>query len=149
MNRELTFLDILLCTGFSNEPPRQYRRFRRGYHPANNIAAEDVHDHIQVDVIRGLHPDVSEFLSKNKACGEDQQKTAYQIFKLLKQFSKGMIVSIVSECLLRKSPRLKTLLSYLHIQQTEEDDAVCPQNPDLLNITYKARALEEYEDEDR
>ncbi len=100
------------------------------------------------DVIRGLHPDVSEFLLKNQACGEDPQKTAYQIFKLLKQFSKGMIVSIASECLRRKSPRLKTLLSYLHIQQTEEDDAVCPQNPDLLNITYKARALEEYEDDE-
>ena len=34
-----------------------------------------------------------------------------------------------------------------HLQLTEEDDAVCPQNHDLLNITYKARALEEYEDE--
>ena len=54
---------------------------------------------------------------------------------------------MVSECLGRKSPRLKTLLSYLHLQPAEEDEAVCPQNPDLLNITYKARALEEYEDE--
>jgi len=98
-------------------------------------------------VIAGLHPDVAEFLSKNQACGEDPMRTAYQIFKLLKQFSRGMILSMVSECLGRKSPRLKTLLSYLHLQPAEEDEAVCPQNPDLLNITYKARALEEYEDE--
>src|SRR3989337_3540663 len=50
MNRELTFLDVRLCAGFLDEPLRQYRRFRRGDHPANHIAAEDVHDHIQVKV---------------------------------------------------------------------------------------------------
>src|SRR5208283_1545490 len=50
MNRELSSPDILLCTGFSNEPLSQDRRFSRGYHPAHNIAAEDVHDHIQVKV---------------------------------------------------------------------------------------------------
>src|SRR5208337_472048 len=50
MNRELISPDILLCTGFANEPFSQYRRFRRGYHPADNIAAEDIHDHIQVKV---------------------------------------------------------------------------------------------------
>src|ERR1039457_3076906 len=50
MNRELTSPDILLCTAFSNEPLSQYCRFRLGYHPANYISAEDVHDHIQVKV---------------------------------------------------------------------------------------------------
>src|SRR5208283_1892174 len=50
MNRELISPDILLCTGFANKSLSQYRRFRRGYHPADNIAAEDIHDHIQVKV---------------------------------------------------------------------------------------------------
>jgi transposase len=99
------------------------------------------------EVISGLHPAVEEFLSKNQTCGEDPQKTAYQIFKLLKQHSRGMIISVISECIKRRSPRVKTLLSYLQIQPAEEKETVCPQNPDLLNITYKARALEEYEDE--
>src|SRR5208283_4026162 len=50
MNRELISHDVLLCTGFANEPFSQYRRFCRGYHPTDNIAAEDIHDHIQVKV---------------------------------------------------------------------------------------------------
>lgn len=132
--------------------PRCFERYKQIINPLHRsyskLSAKAKMHRIH-DVIRGLHPDVSEFLSKNQACGEDPQKTAYQIFKLLKQFSRGMLLSIVSECLMRKSPRLKTLLSYLHIQQAEDNHAVCPQNPDLLNITYKARALEEYEDEPR
>lgn len=130
--------------------PRSFERYKQIINPLHRSYSKlsaKAKMHRIYDVIRGLHPDVSEFLSKNQACGEDPKNTAYQIFKLLKQFSRGMILSIVSECLLRKSPRLKTFLSYLHIQQTEENDSVCPKNPDLLNITYKARALEEYEDE--
>lgn len=130
--------------------PRCFERYKQIINPLHRsyskLSAKAKMQRIY-DVIRGLHPDVSEFLSKNQACGEDPQKTAYQIFKLLKQFSRGMLLSIVSECLMRKSPRLKTLLSYLHMHEAEDNNAVCPQNPDLLNITYKARALEEYEDE--
>jgi transposase len=38
-------------------------------------------------VIRALHPAISDLLAKNQACGEDPQKTAYQIFKLMKSHS--------------------------------------------------------------
>ncbi len=130
--------------------PRSFERYKQIINPLHRTYSRlstKAKMHRIYDVIRGLHPDVAEFLLKNQACGEDPQRTAYQIFKLLKQFSRGMILSIVSECLGRKSPRLKTLLSHLHLQPAEKNEAVCPQNPDLLNITYKARALEEYEDE--
>jgi transposase len=96
-------------------------------------------------VIKVLHPALSDFLDKNQACGEDPQKTAYEIFKLMKSHSRGMLISLASECLNKKSPRLRTFLSYLH-REPIEAEPVRPQKGELLNISYKHRGLEEYDD---
>ncbi len=101
------------------------------------------------EVIGNLHPAINDFLLKNQTCGEDPYKTAHEIFKLLKKHSRGIIISIASECIKRKSPRLKTLLSYLNAGTSETIDTVCPQNEGLLNITYNPRGLEEYDEETR
>jgi len=98
------------------------------------------------EVIKNLHTEMSDFLLRNQTCGEDPYKTAYVIFKLIRSHSRGMLISIASECLKRRSPRLKTLLSYLH-KEPMEHETVQPQNEELLNITYKPRGLEEYDDE--
>jgi Mu transposase, C-terminal domain/Integrase core domain len=97
------------------------------------------------EAIKNLHPAISDFLVKNQACGEDPRKTAYEIFRLLKSHSRGMLISVASECLKKKSPRLRTLLSYLHIEPAEAE-TVQPQNGELLNIAYKPRGLEEYDE---
>jgi transposase len=96
-------------------------------------------------VIKDLHPALSDFLDKNQACGEDPQKTAYEIFKLMKSHSRGMLISVASECLNKKSPRLRTFLSYLHMEFTEAE-TVQPQKGELLNISYRPRGLEEYDE---
>jgi hypothetical protein len=95
--------------------------------------------------IKALYPVLSDFLDKNQACGEDPQKTAYEIFKLMKDHSRGMLTSVASECLMRKSPRLRTFLSYLHRQPTESEP-VQPQKSELLSISYQPRGLEAYDD---
>jgi transposase len=97
------------------------------------------------EAIKNLHPAMSEFLLKNQACGEDPQKTAYEIFKLMKHHSRGMLHSIASECLQKKSPRLRTFLSHLHLELTEAE-TVHPQKTELLNISYQPRGLEEYDE---
>ena len=97
------------------------------------------------EAIKNLHPAMSEFLLKNQACGEDPQKTAYEIFKLMKHHSRGMLHSIASECLRKKSPRLRTFLSHLHLELTEAE-TVHPQKTELLNISYQPRGLEEYDE---
>jgi transposase len=97
------------------------------------------------EAIKNLHPTISDFLVKNEACGEDPQKTAYEIFKLLKSHSRGMLISVASECLQKKSPRLRTFLSYLHMEFTEAE-TVQPQKGELLNISYQPRGLEEYDE---
>ena len=96
--------------------------------------------------IKALHPALSDFLNKNQACGEDPQKTAYEIFRLMKSHSRGMLISVASECLTKKSPRLRTFLSYLHMEFTETE-TVHPQRGELLNISYQPRGLEEYDEQ--
>jgi transposase len=95
--------------------------------------------------IQALHPALSDFLNKNQACGEDPQKTAYEIFKLMKSHSRGMLTSVASECLMKKSPRLRTFLSYLH-REPLEAEPVHPQKGELLRISYQPRGLEAYDD---
>lgn len=90
---------------------------------------------------------MQDFLLKNQTCGEDPYKTAHELFRLMKKQSRGLLISIASECLKRKSPRLKTFLSYLEASPSETIEAVSPQNGGLLNITYKPRGLEVYDDE--
>jgi len=96
-------------------------------------------------VITDLNPAISDFLVKNQACGEEPQKTAYEIFKLMNTHSRGMLISVASECIKKKSPRLRTFMSYLRMEPIEAE-TVLPQNGALLNISYKPRGLEEYDD---
>jgi transposase len=95
--------------------------------------------------VKDLHPAISDFLAKNQVFGEDPQKTSYEIFRLMKTHSRGMLISVASECLKKKSPRLRTFLSYLRMEDVEAE-TVTPQNGELLNISYKPRGLEEYDE---
>ncbi len=131
--------------------PRSFERSKQFLNPLHRsylkISPKAKRQRIH-EVIKSLHPAISDFLLKNQTCGEDPYKTAHEIFKLLKNHSRGMIISIASECLKRKSPRLKTLLSYLNAGSSEAIDAVRPHNEGLLNITYKPRGLEAYDEDD-
>src|SRR3982750_3747199 len=50
MNRQLSRLDFLFATRIRNEPFGQFRTFTVGNHPAHHIAAEDVEDHVEIEV---------------------------------------------------------------------------------------------------
>jgi transposase len=97
------------------------------------------------EAIKNLHPAMADFLNKNEICGEDPQKTTYEIFKLLKSHSRAMLISVASECLHQKSPRLRTFLSYLH-REFIEAETVQPQKGELLQISYQPRGLEAYDE---
>ncbi len=128
--------------------PRSFERHRQILNPLHRSYAKlSVKAKIDrvYDVIKNLHPAMSEFLVKNEACGEDPRKTAYEIFKLMKSHSRGMLLSVASECLNKRSPRLRTFLSYLHMEFTEAE-TVRPQKAELLNISYQPRGLEAYDE---
>lgn len=98
------------------------------------------------NVIKNMNSDIADFLSKNETVGEDPKKSAYQIFKLLKTQTRSVIIGICKESLDRKSPRIKTLLSYLHLDQNNNNETVQPLNTGLLTIEYNKRSLEDYND---
>jgi hypothetical protein len=98
------------------------------------------------EAVKNLDPVMANFLLKNQGLGEDPQKTAYEIFILLKKHSRGMLISIAQECIRKKSPRLRTFLSYLTPESKETAERVLPQHPELLTITYTPRPLEVYDE---
>jgi transposase len=128
--------------------PRSFQRHTQIINPLHrsygNLSVKAKIDRIY-DVIKALHPVLSDFLDKNQVCGEDPRKSAYEIFNLMKSHSRGMLISVASECLQKKSPRLRTFLSYLHMEFTEAE-TVQPQKGELLNISYQPRGLEEYDE---
>jgi transposase len=129
--------------------PRSFDRHRQIINPLHRNYAQlsgKAKMHRIHEVIKNLHPSLVDFLDKNQTCGEDPQKTAYEIFKLMKNHSRAMLLSVASECLRKKSPRLRTFLSYLHLE-IRETEPVQPQNGALLNISYQPRGLEEYDAE--
>lgn len=130
--------------------PRIYEKHKKIINPLHRTysrMSQSAKSQRIYEVIKNLDPEVTRFLIQNQSCGEDPQKTAYEIFKLLKSNSRIMLIGIVSECLKRKSARLKTLLSYLHMESGETIDKVQPKNPELLNIDYNKRSLEEYNEQ--
>ncbi len=129
--------------------PRHFQRYAQIINPLhrsfNRLSLQAKTDRIY-NVIKEIHPTIEEFFIKNHSCDEDPRKTAYEIFKLLKCYNRGTIISAARESIRIKSPRLKTLLSYFHVQSPDNAETVQPKNPEILNITYKPRALEEYDD---
>jgi transposase len=142
--------DTVMIYDGANRVASHPRSFERGRHFINplhrsygKLSGKAKMERIHA-AIKALHPALSDFLEKNQACGEDPQKTAYEIFKLMKSHSRGMLISITSECFTKKSPRLRTFLSYLH-REPIEAEPVQPQKGELLNISYQPRGLEEYD----
>jgi transposase len=141
---------IKICDGDKQiaSHPRSFQRHAQIINPLHRsygklsvkAKIERIHE-----VIRALHPVISDFLDKNHVCGENPQKTAYEIFKLMKSHSRGMLISVASECLSKKSPRLRTFLSYLQ-REFSEAESVHPQKGELLNISYQPRGLEVYDE---
>ncbi|MFH1128137.1 MAG: IS21 family transposase [Candidatus Omnitrophota bacterium] len=128
--------------------PRSFDRYKQIVNPIHRsyqkLSTEAKKERIY-QVINNMHPEMARFLKVNQTLGEDHYKTAYHIFKLLKDHSVAIIISALTESLNRKSPRLKTFLSYLNLAPKETPETVHPNNPDILNITYNPRDLDYYE----
>lgn len=96
-------------------------------------------------LIVGMDPIAKTFLEANERAGEDPYQTAYVLFKLLRDFSRGMILSLVREAIAVKSCRVKFLVSRLQAPEAEAQ-RVSPQNSFLLALDYQRRPLEDYDD---
>lgn len=94
-------------------------------------------------VIQNMDPLLKTFLEHNQDEGEDPYQTAYVIFKLLREHSRGMILSLFREAIKNKKTKLNFVMSKLH--REEVGDLVSPQNAALLTLDYQRRPLEDYD----
>lgn len=94
-------------------------------------------------VIKNMDPVVASFLEQNAQAGEDPYQSAYVFFKLLREQSRGLLLSLVREALQKKCCRMKWVLSRLTLSESTTDP-VSPQNASLLALDYQPRPLEDY-----
>jgi transposase len=96
-------------------------------------------------LIESMEPVFYKFL---RAQGEDDSarlECAYQIFKLLKNHNRAVLISAVGELLSMGTYKIKALLSLLNLPVQKNVDQVFPNDQKLLDIRYEERSLEEYD----
>lgn len=76
---------------------------------------------------------------------EERMEAAYQLFRLLKTHSRGMLVSAIRELNSLSCFKIKALLSRLRLPEPEEPKALWPKNQQILNLTYEERSLDDYD----
>lgn len=97
-----------------------------------------------MDLICGMH-DVLNIFIKSQDDEDGQKEAAYQIFILLKTYSKVMVISAVRELNALRCFKVKSLLSLLKVPVAQEGQPLWPQQKDLLNLTYTERKLNDYD----
>lgn len=98
-------------------------------------------------VMKKLDPALESFLIQNQEAGADPFQTAYSLFKLLQVHARATLFSALREALTRKRPHLRFVMSLLGVPQDLYKESVHPQNPQILDIDYQPRALEDYQND--
>ncbi len=74
-----------------------------------------------------------------------RMEAAYELFQLLKTHSRAMLISAVKELNTIPCFKIKALRSLLHLPQSKDGQPLWPQNPQLLNLNYQERSLNDYD----
>jgi hypothetical protein len=97
-----------------------------------------------LQLIQGMDPAFREFLSvQEDETGKIQ--AAYELFKLLKVYSRTILTSAVRELQGMGALKITALLSLLNLPAPKEGGPVWPADSKLLNLTYEPRRLEDYD----
>ena len=97
------------------------------------------------ELMRDMDLCVRQFLAAAEQDGQEPVAVAYDLFKLIKQVSKGMLLSALREANQGGMCRIKHLIHLLNLPHKTQDNPVYPQNQRLLDITYEGRDLSEYD----
>lgn len=97
-----------------------------------------------LQLIRQMDPAFEDFLSGHENESERMQ-AAYEIFRLLKIYSRTILASAVRELVGIGSFKIKALLSLLNLPHPKQEAVVWPVNPKLLNLSYTPRSLDDYD----
>jgi len=93
-----------------------------------------------------MDPALHHFLQEGQQEGQDTMAMAYDLFKLLKQVSKAMLLSAVREANRMKIFKARYVQSLLHVAQPQPPTPLYPQEPRLLEIEYERRSLKDYDE---
>jgi transposase len=128
--------------------PRLFERKKESFNPlhrtGSRLSEKAKRERIHA-VICNMDPVIETFLEQNRRAGEDPYQSAYTFFRLLKDHSRGLLLSLVREALTGKICKMKFILSHLGVPP-ENGEPVSPQNLNLLNLDYQPRSLEDYDD---
>ncbi len=92
-----------------------------------------------------LDPCVSRFLQESESDGQDALHCAHQLFQLLIQSSKARLLAAIREANHLNICKISFLQSLLQSRSSRPGFPLRPQDPQLLNITYAGRTLDEYD----
>jgi len=98
------------------------------------------------ELVSGLGPETKLFLENGQAEGEDAVQAAYVMFRLLRGISKETLLSAVREANSLRVYKIKYVHSLLERSGVQEPPTVRPQDERLLDISYEARRLDDYDD---
>lgn len=100
-----------------------------------------------VQLMQGMDPAFAHFLSRQPEESEKLQ-AAYELFLLLKIYSRTLLGSAVAELNGAGTFKIKALRSLLNLPVEKETHLLWPTNPKLLNLTYTPRSLKDYDPAD-
>ena len=127
--------------------PRSFERKKEIFNPlhrsGSRLSGRAKRERIYA-VIKNMDQEMERFLEQNAQAGEDTYQSAYVFFKLLRDHSRGLLLSLVREAIKQRGCRMKWILSRLNPSEPSEEP-VSPQNASLLAIDYQPRPLEDYE----
>ena len=95
-------------------------------------------------LIQKMDPAFHDFLEHHEDESERIQ-AAYELFRLLKIYSRTILTSAVRELAGIGSFKIKALLSLLNLPSPKEGAPLWPADPRLLNLSYKPRSLKDYD----
>ncbi len=128
---------------------RSYGRYQKTEHPSHREALLERTPHGKYEriyhLMKRMGKEMDHFLVMAESEGEERTGCAYGLFRLLRSFSKEMLLSAVREANTLHIYRLRYIESILGPRSLDET-VVYPQNVSLLDITYRKRELTDYDD---
>lgn len=132
--------------------PRSFERNKHVINPIHRtvtrLSAPAKRERI-LAVMRGMDPVMARFFEAHHIVGEEPHFQSAELFALLRMHGKAAVVSAVRESVAHDSPRLSSVRALLEPSSAEPAAEVLPQDPRILDIGYRARSLEDYDDSNR
>ena len=98
------------------------------------------------ELIDQMDPALHHFLQEGQQEAQDPLAMAYDLFKLLRQVSKAMLLSAVREANRIKVFKTRYVQSLLQVVQPQPPNPLYPQETRLLEIDYERRNLKDYDE---